>query len=118
MTIGHFRHEIIKQLAACSVPKEAIRIIYGQNENTIAVELLALHGKSSRHYTIHYFAYNFSSVMDDMIELARWYHCGTIPVRPHWWWSKPSWNRAIIIYWIGLGIILTLSIAKYFRWYK
>ena len=110
---------IILHLMACNVPESAIRIVRSTNADLMTLTVRSSDRSltkeySARHLLIHK-AYN---IVGEMVEIANWYHGGSIPVPETWWQSKDLRQRVSWLWFAGFTLFVILSIAKHLGWYE
>lgn len=118
MTAIDIEKTIRVHLMACGVPESAIRLVRAEHADIVTVTVQAPHGTKVRDYSAFQLLNGKPYVVDEMVSIARWYHRGSIPSRPHWWHSKDLWQRALWLWSIGFTLVVILFIAKHLGWYK
>ena len=110
---------IILHLMCCNVPENAIKIVRAANADFVTVSVHAPHGTLSRNYSAFQLLNGNPYVVNEMCELALWYHGPEpMPERPHWWHSKSLWEKVTWLWFAFFTLVVILAIAKHLGWYK
>ena len=105
-------------LMACGVPESAIRLVRAEYADIVTVIVQAPHGTKVRDYSAFQLLHGKPYVVDEMVSIARWYHRGSIPSRPHWWHSKSMAEQWVLLWFAGFTLVVIGHIAKHLGWYK
>ena len=109
---------LLFHLLACDVPESAIKIVRAEHSDIVTVSVTGQYGTKVRDYSVFQLLNGKPYVVDEMVSIALWYHGTPLPSKPHWWWSKTRFQRAVILWCVCGALAVGLSVAEYLGWYE
>ena len=120
MTAIDIEKTMLLHLMACNVPESAIQTRRAKDRDIVTVSVHAPHGTKVRDYSVFQLINGKPYVVNEMCELALWYH-GPEPIsarQTFWdyiagcWMATPQFMR------VGLTLVVIVLIAKLAGLYK
>lgn len=72
----------LEVLLECEVPKEAISMMITHDSDVLAIKVKSSKGERVLNLSMREVAQDNQSALTKLVDLARWYHGGTIPFEP------------------------------------